>query len=515
MRPLISSWFIKLQRAYDLVDGFLDRFTPYRLVLYSLLVFVGWAIIASLIGEVTFEWYQILASSAWLVAVCYSSNYAISRLRNIPRNKESDLITALILALILLPAQDINDYLILGAAGVAAMLSKYLLVYGKRHIFNPAAFGAFTVATLFDYYPAWWVGTAILVPVVFLAGQLILRKMRRYWMVTVFISIYLGYLIFNFYDKALPGDLLNTVWLGLTATPVLFFAYIMLTEPSTSPHKLSQAVPYAVIVGVLYSVGSLGVAPEEALLIGNLAAFLMAPNRRLELAFKERRKEAKDIYSYTFGSSGKLQFSAGQYLEWTLPIAKADRRGNRRYFTVSSSPTEKELMFTTKEPTPRSSFKAGLNRLGRGSKILAYQLEGSFVLPKDKSRKLAFVAGGIGVTPFRSITKYLLDTKQRRDIVMLYSANTPAEFAFTSLFREALRAGVTTHYVVSGEKPENWLGFTGQIDAKVIKTAIPDYKERVFYVSGPYGFVTAIRQTLLKTGVPRRNIISDYFPGYG
>lgn len=515
MRPSISNLSLQGQRALDFVDGFLDRLTSYRLVLYSLLAFVVWAVFGSLLDEVAFEWYEILASATWLVVVCITVNFAVSKLLNIPRNKESDFITALILALILLPAQAFNDYLILAVAAAAAMLSKYILVYGKRHIFNPAALGAFTVAVLFDYFPAWWIGTTFLVPLVFITGQLILKKMRRYWMVSVFMSIYLGYFAVNFFLKDQAGDLLNIVWIGLTATPVLFFAYIMLTEPSTSPHKLPQMLTYAAVVGVLYSVTDLRLAPEEALLIGNFLAFAMAPNRRLELSFKQKRKEAKDIYSYIFSGKKNMRFSAGQYMEWTLPMARADMRGNRRYFTISSSPTEDALMFTLKQPTPRSSFKISLDQLKAGGRMLAYQLEGSFVLPKDSSQKLALIAGGIGVTPFRSIIKHLVDSRQKRDIILLYSANSADEFAFSDLFKQALAAGVTAHYAVSGEKPENWLGFSGQVDSKMIKAVVSDYGERVFYISGPYGFVTAIRQKLLKMGLPRRNIITDYFPGYG
>lgn len=511
----MAGFTVYRRRALGQVDNLLDCLTSYRLALYSLLAFVGWAIVASWLGEVAFRWYEILASASWLVAVCYITNSAFSRFWNIPRNKESGLITALILALILTPAHDLGDYLILATAGALAMLSKYLLVYGKRHIFNPAALGAFAVAQLFDYHPSWWVGVAILAPLVFAAGQLILRKMKRYLMVSIFMVVYLGYLIANFMLKDQSGQLLHIVWLGLTATPVLFFAYIMFTEPSTSPHKLSQAMPYAVLIAALYSVTSLRIAPEEALLIGNTFAFIMSPSRRLELALVKKKQEAKDIYSYVFGGQKNLSFQAGQYLEWTLPIAKTDSRGNRRYFTISSSPTENNLMFTIKEPTPRSSFKTGLDHLKPGDKMVAYQLEGSFVLPKNKNQRLAFIAGGIGVTPFRSITKYLIDSNQSRDIVLLYSANNAREFAFTNLFDGAKEAGVATHYALSADPPANWDGLVGPLDGRMIKKAVTDYKERTFYVSGPYGFVTAAREALLKMGLPESKIITDYFPGYG
>lgn len=516
MPASINNLNLQAQRALDAVDGLLDRLTSYRLVLYSLLAFVVWALFASFLDEVAFKWYEILGSAVWLLAVCYVSNLAISRLLNIPRNKESDLITALILTLILLPAQDVNDYLILAAAGTVAMLSKYVLVYGKRHIFNPAAFGAFSVGLLFDYFPAWWVGTTILVPLVFIAGQLILRKMKRYLMVSVFMAVYLGYLVFNFLSDGQGSDLPNIIWIGITATPVLFFAYIMLTEPSSSPHKLPQMLAYAAVVGVLYSVTDLKFAPEEALLLGNLFAFIMAPSRRLELSFQGKRQEANDVYSYTFSSKRHPSFAPGQYMEWTLPVAKADSRGNRRYFTVSASPTEEYLMFTIRQPQERSSFKTELDKLPKGGKILAYQLEGSFVLPKNTQQKLVFIAGGIGVTPFRSIIKYLLDIRMRRDIVLLYSASVPTGFAFGDLLKRASHAGVKTHYILSGdEPPANWTGLKGLIDNKIIKSTIPDYKERIFYISGPYGMVITVKNNLLKMGIKRQQIKTDYFPGYG
>ncbi|HEX5395281.1 MAG TPA: hypothetical protein VFW52_02965 [Candidatus Saccharimonadales bacterium] len=502
MHAFINKIVRRGQQAVDETDGVLDRITSYRIVLYSLLAFLIAAMAAALAGKVGSEWYQIAASAIWLVIVCYAVNLAASKLLNIPRNKESDLITALILALILLPAQGLNDYLILAAAGAVAMLSKYVLVYGKRHIFNPAALGAFAVAKIFDYFPAWWVGTKYLAPLVFIAGLLIMRKMKRYLMVSAFMLVYMAYLVINFYNIGLSGSLAHVVWIGLISTPVLFFAYIMLTEPSTSPHKLNQMLVYAAVVAVLYSVTSLGVSPEEALLIGNIVAFIMAPSRRLELSLLSKKQESKDIYSYIFSSERPLKYSPGQFMEWTLPAAKTDSRGNRRYLTLSSSPTENDLMFTVRQPQQRSSFKTELDRLPKGGKILAYELEGSFVLPADNSQKLAFIAGGIGATPFRSITKYLIDSGQNRDITLLYAADNPGDFVFSRLFKEASQSGIITRHII------------GRLRAQDLKDAIPDYKNRKFYISGPYGFVVSLRQTLLKMGLPRKNIVSDYFPGY-
>jgi len=72
-----------------------------------------------------------------------------------------------------------------------------------------------------------------------------------------------------------------------------------------------------------------------------------------------------------------------------------------------------------------------------GDTIVASQLSGEFILPADESKKLVFLAGGIGITPFRSQIKYLIDTKQKRDIILFYSNRTPADIAYKEIFDQA------------------------------------------------------------------------------
>ena len=133
---------------------------------------------------------------------------------------------------------------------------------------------------------------------------------------------------------------------------------------------------------------------------------------------------------------------------------------------------------------------------------MATGAEGDFVLSKDEGRKLAFVAGGVGITPFRSMAKYLIDTNVRRDIVLLYSANRPEEFVFTELFSQAKNRGLNTVYI------------TERVNADLIRQNIPDWKTRLFYVSGPQPMVKAVEKTLALMGIPKRAIKRDYFPGY-
>lgn len=491
---------LSIHRFNGLLDTINDRLTSYRLMLYFLLALVGWAILGSFFDKVPYSGVEIVVSAAWLAAICWISNQVLSRWLDVPANKESWLISGLILALILSPPKNGKDFAVLAAAGLTAMASKYLITVWRGHIFNPAAAGALVAGEIFHHYPSWWVGTKFITPLVVIGGLLILRKMKRFSMVGLFLAIFILYLIFG----TNTGANGHFIWLELISTQVLFFAVVMLTEPLTSPVVAGKYLPYAALVAVLYSVTSLRLSPEEALLIGNLFAFLIAPNRRYRLQFVQKIKQAEGIYSYIFAPAAKFNFQAGQYMEWTVAHSKTDSRGNRRYLTVSSSPTEPQIAFTIKQPQPSSSFKQRLSEFKTGDYILAGHLAGNFTLPKDKSQKLAFLAGGVGITPFRSIIKYLLDTAENRDVQLLYSVNNNQEIAFKGLWSQAAVVGLKTDYIIDEH-----------LDEARLKALLPDFKQRAVYISGPYGFVQTAQKILLKLGAKPANIITDYFPGYG
>jgi ferredoxin-NADP reductase/Na+-translocating ferredoxin:NAD+ oxidoreductase RnfD subunit len=465
-------------------------------------VLVGWASLISIWHKVPYNWHQILASVAWLVLVCWIVNKLTSHFLNIPANKESFLITALILCLILPAPASTKDFAIVGVIAFFAIISKYVITFQKSHIFNPAAFGAFVAGRFFNYFPSWWVGTKFLTPIVVVGGILVLRKMKRFTMAALFVTVFLLYLI---YGTSLGGST-HFLWLELISTQLLFFAIVMLTEPLTSPTTLSKYIPYTVLVAVLYSATKYKIhfAPEEALLVGNLFTFMFARNRRYAVKFLRKIEEANGIYSYLFSMPKGFKFQAGQYMEWTLEQSKTDRRGNRRYLTISSSPNEPGLMFTIKKPSPASAFKQKLDELKPGQTMLASHLAGSFTLPKDSNKKLAFLAGGIGVTPFRSMISEIMQTKQNRDAVLVYSASSEAELAFKNHFKKAEAVGLRTEYLTNS-----------LLDETRLKQLVPDFKDRRIYLSGPYGFVQAVQMALLKLGANPSEVVTDYFPGYG
>ncbi len=501
------------------IDNYLNGITMYRLMLNGLFMLTAVAIILGFAGILSYGGLTLIYSFIILTMVCYVSNYLLAKLFKVQENVESSSITALILFFVTFPAETFHDVWMLVVIGLLAMASKYILVIKKKHIFNPTAVALFILAISGYGIGAWWVGSeAMLIPVIIL-GFLILRKVRRFTMfLSFFATSFISILIFGFINNL---SLLETIKQIFFSWPILFFGSIMLTEPLTTPPTKKLQIIYASIVGVLFGVqfqiGPLYSTPEFALVIGNIFSYIVSPRARLILTLVKKNKVTADIYDFVWKSDEKLTFKPGQYLEWTLGHQSPDKRGNRRYFTIASSPTEENIYLGTKFYDRPSTFKKKLLSLESGDKMIASQLSGEFTMPLDVSKKLVFIAGGIGITPFRSMVKYLIDKKEKRDIVLFFSNKTFADVAYRDIFDVAEReVGLKTIYVVNdlagqAEAPNVRIGL---ITKEMIMAEVPDYKDRVYYISGSHGMVTAFEDALQKLGVKKSNIRVDFFPGF-
>ena len=203
-------------------------------------------------------------------------------------------------------------------------------------------------------------------------------------------------------------------------------------------------------------------------------------------------------------------------MEWTLSHKNTDSRGNRRYFSIASSPTENDLMMAVKFYDKSSSYKKELLKVQSDKKIIANQVAGDFVLPKNLKTPLVFIAGGVGIAPFRSMVQYILDKNLTVDAILLYTNRTKTDVLFTDIFSRAERNGVKTIYNLTDVQsiPQNWSGSTGYITGEKIKQLIPDYQNRFYYLSGPQLMVENFENELNKAGIPKKQIKTDFFPGY-
>lgn len=497
-----------------MIDDFLNKTTMYRLLIYYLGGLLVLALVLSLFGNLNFTPFELLVSTAILLAANLSINAVFAYIFKVPANQESAIITSLILALIMTPKLGLYDITFLLAASGLAMASKYLLTVGDMHIFNPAAVALVLTALGPQQSASWWVGTANMLPLVMIGGLLVMRKIRREWMVAIYLVV--GLLTTVLLSQNAGQSLQEAVF----TSSLFFLGFVMLTEPLTSPGTRGKQLVYAALVGFLAApqvhIGSFYTSPELALVVGNFLTFLVDRRVRIFPELIGRKQVSNNTADFIFRSDRKLKYRPGQYMEWTLAHNDVDNRGIRRYFTLASSPTERDIRLGVKFYNPSSTYKQAMLNMTGDDQVVAAHVVGDFTLPRSKSKKLVFIAGGIGVTPFRSMIKYLIDKNERRDITLIYAADSANDVAYRDIFEQA-RAQLGAKVIYVYTKPNAALDANsraGYIDATIIRDLVPDAAKRSFYISGSHSMVQAVKAALWQSGAKRRKVKVDYFPGY-
>jgi ferredoxin-NADP reductase/Na+-translocating ferredoxin:NAD+ oxidoreductase RnfD subunit len=500
-----------------LIDKFLNGITMYRLVMWGLGILVVLGAILSFAGTTGLDGVGVLGGAAVLIVVALLTNEIYSRLLSIPTAPESPIITALILALIMYPPAVPLDYTWVALAAVVAVSSKYLLALRDKQIFNPAAISLVAIGWAGYSGALWWVGNKWLIIPVAILGLAVVRKLRRFDTLVPFVVMaVLATILHN--NFAHPWDDLSNL---IISGPLIFLGCIMLTEPSTIPPHRPLRIGYGILVGLLIgfylNFGIIHTSPQLALVVGNLFSFAVGFKRRVKLQLQGVQIVGNGVYDLTFVPGHPFAFAPGQYMEWTMSHARSDSRGNRRYFTIASSPTEGVIKLGMRfDPQHASSYKKALTALAPGGVISATGLAGDFTLPHDMAKKLVFIAGGVGITPFRAMVKYLIDMGQKRDVTLFYNAQAADGFAYADIFNQALQLGlVRTYYVINGPVvPEGWQGLSGFLTPELVKQCLPDFAVATYYISGPPVMVSNYVGMLTGMGVPRARIRTDYFPGY-
>lgn len=219
--------------------------------------------------------------------------------------------------------------------------------------------------------------------------------------------------------------------------------------------------------------------------------------------------EAKTI---RLGLDRDIPYRPGQYLMLTM---KAGDKNVTKPITISSSPTEKGYIEFTKKLTG-SAFSNAIDAAKRADVLSVKMPLGKFIF-EGQFEKAVFLSGGIGITPIVSMLKYATDKNMLSSLALLYSGRTPEHLIFKDNFDSMQKnnKNLKIIYTVTdcGKDVPNCK--TGRIDAKMINSELPDYRDRKFFVSGPPAMVGAMRSMLMDDlGVDKSNIFSEDFFGY-
>jgi ferredoxin-NADP reductase len=406
-------------------------------------------------------------------------------------------------------------------ACVLASASKYALAWRGRHIFNPAAAGAFVTGLTGMNIATWWAATPAMLWLLAPGILLVLYRTRKFLMAGVFLVVATAIISAELLQAGLSFG--SALWQALAQRPLLFFVGFMLTEPLTLPPRRWQQLALGAVVGVVfavpYNLGFIANSPELALLLGNLLAFLAGQRGGLTLRFTGSRPLTPSTTEFSFEPSRPVRFVPGQYMELDLPHAKSDGKGRRRTFSLTSPPASDSVKFGVRTAEPLSAAKKVLLALKPGDQVRATSVGGDFVLPRDPSRPLLLIAAGIGITPF--LAHLSSGAAQERDVVLLLLARNAEEIAYADELR-ASGARIIAR-LADGSVPPSFFMPAGngpglvhapgtRLDGAALQDLVPDIADRTVYVSGSPASVASLRRAARKAGA--RHVHVDSFSGY-
>lgn len=220
------------------------------------------------------------------------------------------------------------------------------------------------------------------------------------------------------------------------------------------------------------------------------------------------------VKSFRFKIKDNLDFKPGQFFFVTIKVGGEERT---KHFSFSNSPTEKGYAEFTKRIT-ESEYSKALDNLKIGNWTKLKMPLGSFTFTGEYE-KIAFLSGGIGITPIRSICKFVTDKGLPTDIALLYGNNREEDIIFRQDFDQmpSTNKNMRIVYTLTSADIDKkaWLGKIGYIDGKMIREEIADYKERVFYLCGPPKMVETLVDILRnKLAVSEDRIKTENFTGY-
>lgn len=211
---------------------------------------------------------------------------------------------------------------------------------------------------------------------------------------------------------------------------------------------------------------------------------------------------SSNLYTFSFQIPiNDMSFQAGEFIELKIAHDNPDDRGNRRWFTVSNVWTDNKIEITTRFFGDKSStFKRALFKLKKGEEIYISEPMGDFVLPKDKKLRLLFVAGGIGITPYMAILKYMKQNDDIRNAKLIWKLNTLEDkFKIPFMPQSLEEIDITDNNL---------------FNAEYIFNQFKEFKADRLYISGPEPMIEILNEGLIKLGLGKRYIHTDFFPGY-
>jgi ferredoxin-NADP reductase len=239
---------------------------------------------------------------------------------------------------------------------------------------------------------------------------------------------------------------------------------------------------------------------------------------KLTFLLSERKQVAEATMSFRFDLGGQsFPFQPGQFIRVGLPDPPhPDPKGNARSFSIASAPSEPFLLIASR--MTGSPFKTSLAEVSLGTPVSISGPAGSFILDPNSHSPVALFAGGIGITPFRSMIKHAREHDPARRLTLIYANRCREQAAFLEEMETWAKDNANFRLLATMTQPDKskagWSGPTGYVDAGFVRQYLPELPPGGCYVAGPPRFVSGVTQTLREAGVGEERVWTDEFTGY-
>lgn len=237
-----------------------------------------------------------------------------------------------------------------------------------------------------------------------------------------------------------------------------------------------------------------------------------------EAALKGKKQIAEGTMAFIFEKPKDFRFKGGQHIRMTLiNPPETDSKGNRRFLTLASTPSEKDLVVAMR--MTGTAFKRVLDNMEVGQKVLIeimlHSAHGSFVLHDDPSRPAVFLVGGIGIVPAYSMIKDAIERKLPHKMFLFYSNRRPEDAPFLDELQALAKQNPTFKLIATMTEPEKsaqtWKGETGIINQAMLKRYVDNLQAPIYYIAGLSEMVKAMKALLKSIGIDEENIRAEDF----